>query len=324
MTYAISVHGGANALDVAAGVLDLSQIEPPAVIEALDYERTRADLIEAFRQAYPEWNAVLESDPVVKLLEIAAYRELLLRQRINEAARAVMLSKAVGTDLDQLGANVQVSRLDGEADDRYRGRVQQGFSRLGAAGTANTYLAHAFGLGLHVADAAVTKTGDGQVTLTMLAQQTVPVSGATPDERIWGQAAWPDQPDGQDVTILARIDSGELNEARQRLEEIKAFTDDLVIRPPAVVPYTVNATLFLYPGPDRAVVLSSASTALASHLAKQRRIGFDVARSGIMAALSVPGVQSVMLSSPATDLPVSSMEIALPVDINVDVGGINV
>ena len=53
----------------------------------------------------------LESEPIVKLLEENAYRELIFRQRINEAAKAVMVAYAIDGDLDQLGANNGVSRL---------------------------------------------------------------------------------------------------------------------------------------------------------------------------------------------------------------------
>lgn len=53
----------------------------------------------------------LESEPVTKLLQENAYRELLLRQRINEAAQAVMVAYAMGGDLDQLAANYNVKRL---------------------------------------------------------------------------------------------------------------------------------------------------------------------------------------------------------------------
>ncbi len=41
----------------------------------------------------------LESEPATKLLQENAYRELLLRQRINEAAQAVMVAYAMGGDL---------------------------------------------------------------------------------------------------------------------------------------------------------------------------------------------------------------------------------
>jgi phage-related baseplate assembly protein len=53
----------------------------------------------------------LESEPVTKLLQESTYREILLRQRINEAAQAVMVAYAIGGDLDQLAANYNVKRL---------------------------------------------------------------------------------------------------------------------------------------------------------------------------------------------------------------------
>jgi len=91
--------------------IDLSRLPPPAVIEALDFEAVRAEMLADFKSRFPGFTADLESDPVVKLIETAAYRELSLRQRINEAARAVMLATSNGTDLDHLAALYGVQRL---------------------------------------------------------------------------------------------------------------------------------------------------------------------------------------------------------------------
>ncbi len=104
--------------------IDLSQLPAPNVIEPLDYEtilaERKARLIalhpEEEREAVAELLA-LESEPTVKLLQENAYRELLLRQRINEAARAVMIAFANDEDLDQLGANLNVKRLVLDAGD---------------------------------------------------------------------------------------------------------------------------------------------------------------------------------------------------------------
>lgn len=73
-------------------IIDLSQLPEPEVIENLDFETIYQQLLGDFREAMAgEWTAEVESDPVLKLLQLAAYRELLLRARINDAARAVML-----------------------------------------------------------------------------------------------------------------------------------------------------------------------------------------------------------------------------------------
>ncbi len=91
--------------------IDLSQLPAPNVVETLDYETLLAErkatlisLYPADEQASVARVLALESDPLVKLLQENAYREVILRQRINEAAKAVMVAWANGSDLDQLGA----------------------------------------------------------------------------------------------------------------------------------------------------------------------------------------------------------------------------
>ena len=48
---------------------------------------------------------------MVKYLEENAYREVIWRQRVNNAAKAVTLAYAEGSDLDVIGANFNVERL---------------------------------------------------------------------------------------------------------------------------------------------------------------------------------------------------------------------
>ncbi|PTE18480.1 baseplate assembly protein, partial [Cereibacter changlensis JA139] len=93
--------------------IDLSQIPAPDVIEPLDFETILAGLKAAIIADAPELAGVLalESEPVVKLLEVMTYRSLLDRARVNDAARAVMLATATGADLDNLAALLGVSRL---------------------------------------------------------------------------------------------------------------------------------------------------------------------------------------------------------------------
>jgi phage-related baseplate assembly protein len=98
--------------------IDLSALPRPAVVETLDYETVLAELRADLLRLYPAAAEVidLESEPLIKLLQVAAYRELVIRARINDAARAVMLGWAVGTDLDNLAARYDLARLPGEDD----------------------------------------------------------------------------------------------------------------------------------------------------------------------------------------------------------------
>src|SRR5690554_5690605 len=104
--------------------IDLSQLPAPEVLEELNYEQILAARKAALVALYPseeretiERLLDIESEPLAKLLQENAYRELLLRARINDAARAVMLAHAQGTDLDQIGANYGVERLMIDAGD---------------------------------------------------------------------------------------------------------------------------------------------------------------------------------------------------------------
>jgi len=91
--------------------IDLSKLSPPNVVEQLDYEVILSAMIADLIVRDPVFTALVESDPAYKILEVAAYRELLLRQRVNDAAKAVMLAFAGRADLDQIGANFNVARL---------------------------------------------------------------------------------------------------------------------------------------------------------------------------------------------------------------------
>ncbi len=72
-------------------VIDLSQLPAPQIVDVPDFETLLAERKAEFVALHPkdEQEAVirtleLESEPVTKLLQENAYRELLLRQRINE------------------------------------------------------------------------------------------------------------------------------------------------------------------------------------------------------------------------------------------------
>ncbi len=85
-------------------VIDLSQLPAPDVVETLDFEAILAERKATLISLYPEdeqeavaRTLTLESDPLVKYLEENAYREVILRQRINEAAKAGMVAYAIKT-----------------------------------------------------------------------------------------------------------------------------------------------------------------------------------------------------------------------------------
>ena len=92
--------------------VDLSALPAPPVLEDLDFEQAYAEELAAFRLYMGDnWTAELESDPVVKLLELGVYRRIQNRARVNDGAKALMLAYAIEGDLDQLAGNVRLQRL---------------------------------------------------------------------------------------------------------------------------------------------------------------------------------------------------------------------
>ena len=148
---------------------DLTQLPPPEVVENLDFETIlqvhRADLL----ARYPEAAAVidLESEPLNKLLQAHAYRELLYRQRVNEAARAHLLAFATGADLDHKAAFYGLTRLAGESDERLRARVQLRIKSLAGNGTREAYELTAMTASQNVRDARATQPFPGRVHLLL-------------------------------------------------------------------------------------------------------------------------------------------------------------
>ncbi len=147
--------------------LDLSALPAPAVVEALSFERIVTALLADLRERYPDFTAVVESDPAYKILEVCAYRELLLRQRVNDAARANMLAYAGGADLDNLAALFGVGRQEGETDDELRRRTPAALAGISVAGPRAAYRAIALRSPV-VRDVHVASPQPGAVTMTVL------------------------------------------------------------------------------------------------------------------------------------------------------------
>lgn len=291
--------------------LDLSQLPAPGVVETIDFEVILAQMIADLQARDPVFSALVESDPAFKILEVAAYREVLLRQRVNEAARAVMLAYAGGPDLENLAALFGVTRLTIdpgnpaavppvpptlESDADFRRRVQLSLEGFSTAGPAGAYVFHALSANGDVLDASATSPSPGDVLVTVLS-------------RTGSGAASP--------ALVAAVD------AALSADDVRPLTDNVVTQSATIVNYTITATLYFYSGPDRAVILAAAQAAATKYAADQHRIGKDVTLSGIYAALHQPGVQRVDLVSPTANVVISPTQASWCLSINLTDGGVD-
>ena len=250
---------------------DLTQLPPPEVVENLDFETIlqvhRADLL----ARYPEAAAVidLESEPLNKLLQAHAYRELLYRQRVNEAARAHLLAFATGADLDHKAAFYGLTRLAGENDERLRARVQLRIKSLAGNGTREAYELTAMTASQNVRDARATQPFPGRVHLLLWCHDAAQAE-ATLATVVAAINADDGRPLGVPVTVAL---------ARARAINITAAIEREAGAPADLA--------------QRLVVT------LADALAAYARLGRDVPRSWITARLHTAQVAAVRFPDPA-------------------------
>jgi phage-related baseplate assembly protein len=264
--------------------INLSGLAPPDIIETLDYEAIvtamRNDLVERF----PLIAGVidLESEPARKLIEAFAYRELRLRARINDAARAVLLASSYGTNLDHLGALFATARQEGESDARFRRRIQLAPEAFSVAGPEGAYQYHALTVAPWARDVSAVARRPGVVRVTVLKEGADSAPTLTEREAI---------------------------RLHLKDEAVRPLTDVVEVVAPIIRRTRIVARLTLYPGPDGEVVRQRALAAATSWVEKNRMLGMNLRRSALFAALHQEGVHSVELISPAADLVLDVTEV---------------
>lgn len=299
-----------------SGTIDLSQLPPPVVVEPLDFETLFAQRKAAFIAMYPEdeqeeiaRTLELESEPITMLLEENCYRELLLRQRVNEAARAVMLAYSTDSDLDNLAVNFNVERLTiqeeddsvtppieavMESDADLRTRTQQAFEGLSVAGPTAAYEFWGRSADGRVADISAVSPTPACVTISVLSREG----------------------DGTASDDLLSVVAAALND-----EEVRPVADRVTVQSAEIVPYQIDATLYIYPGPEAEPVRQASEQQLQAYIAAQNRLGRDIRLSAIYAALHVEGVQRVELAQPVADIVLSDYHASHCTEYTITVGG---
>jgi phage-related baseplate assembly protein len=198
--------------------INLATLPPPNVVETLSYETIVREMRAAAGVVDPSAFADLrESDPAMKLIEVFAYRELLLRARVNDAASQSLVATATGTGLDNLGAWLGVTRkvLDPgdpangipptyESDDDFRDRIVNAPQAWSVAGPRSAYEALALEADELVADAYATSPNPGEVSVFVMEADAAVAQQSTIDAVLAYLSAESRRP----LTDLVTVSSG--------------------------------------------------------------------------------------------------------------------
>lgn len=276
--------------------INLSNVPAPQVVETLSYETILSELLSDLQARDATFTGLVESDPAYKILEVSAYRELIIRQRINDSAKSIMLAYATGYDLEQLGANFGVTRktliegnpnanppieavLESDVDLRYR--IQTSLNSLSTAGPKSSYLYHALSVDgvKDVAVAGPPTVSAGNVRVTVLSA----VGNGTPS------------------TELINAVNSKLNS-----DEIRPLTDLVTVIGATIVPYNLNITIYTKPEWDAEIIKEQARANILAYCESVRKVGWSVRRTGIHSAGFVSGVERVTINSVGDSLPSGS------------------
>jgi len=287
--------------------IDLSRLPAPDVIQPISYQDIRAEMVARVKSLIPEFDDTLESDPAVKVLEVAAYFRMLDRQAANDSCLAVMLPYAMGADLDQIGARFGVTRFElapadpdsgtpavMEDDEAFRQRIVLAPEGYSVAGPAGSYIKHARDADPDVLDASASSPSPACVTVHVLSRTG---DGTASPELL--------------ATVAAALNA----------ETVRPVGDRLTVESAAIVPYAIEAELTFLPGPDASIVLAQAQARAEAYAAEQHRFGRDITLSGIFAALHVAGVHNVALALPVADIVIDDGEASHCTAITLTSGG---
>lgn len=259
---------------------ELANLPAPELIEELNFETRLSSFLTLL---VTEMNAVgiqydvdeMESDPAKILLEVAASIDINLRQRINEAVRANLLPYAYGGDLDILAQFYDVTRLDGEDDERLRRRVVLAIRGRSPGGTVPRYSAVAMAADVRVSNVNVYTVGKSPIVYVAVFSSE---AGGVPDQ-----------------PMLDAVD------AALQHPEVRMVSDTIVVQSGISAVANIVADVWLTPQASTTILVAM-EEALRSAWAIDGEMGRDLTKSYIAAKLMLDGVQDIVVTSPAASI----------------------
>lgn len=268
--------------------INLANVPLPAVVEVLSFEEILVDMQDDLIERFPDIEPALqlESSIANKLMQVFAYRELLLRARVNDAAKALMLATAGGTDLDNFAADFGMERLvigeddDGnpiyESDDDFRNRRNLAPDGYAAAGPENAYRFFAL-------------SADGKV------KQAEAIKGEN---------------NRCDVILLGRDGDGEVSqEIVSKVYDAlspktrRPLTDSVYVRSAAIVHQPIKVNITVQTGPDPVTIAAKAKASIEKYAQDRASIGAVLRVDGIIgAAHSGNALESAVVIEPEADV----------------------
>lgn len=251
----------------------MADLPRPAVIEEISHETilsTRlARTVEIFQADGIDYDVGhLEHDTVKHQLVENSEREVNIRARINDAARANVLGFSKGVDLDHLARFHDVIRMPGEHDGRLEERVRLAIQGRSTGGTEPRYKGIAMAADLRVKDVAIYTIGRNPT--------------------LYAAVFSADNNGVADPELVAKV-AAALSDPTTRMAN-----DTIVVEPAARIMANVVADIWLLPT-AKAAVIEQIEPAVRAAWSATMALGRDLTNDWLTAAMRLPGVQRAVV-----------------------------
>ncbi|PHR20385.1 MAG: hypothetical protein COA37_15235 [Hoeflea sp.] len=290
--------------------IDLTLLPKPDAVEAADHatilnarlQELKARLFEGGISFDVE---MIKPDPFVLNERHAAFQDMLLRKRINDAALATTLAYATGADLDHKAAELGVVRKVVEADPDaippvagsiesdtdLRRRRQLAIEALSTAGPVGAYEFFTLAAHPHVSDVAVYDPhselcGEGEVLCVIASSQ----GDGVPTDLVLDSVA--DFLDAREINYAV---SDQRIRDLDRRQKLRPLNDRVIVEACSGLDYSITALLKIPFGPDPELVRTEAEKRLLAYLCSRRQIARIISDSAIAAAVHVADENGVAM-----------------------------
>lgn len=269
--------------------MDISKLAEPNFIDR-DADKITAELVAKYEEFSGKPLYPAQADRL--MIDVIAYREMLIRNSINEAAKQNLIAFASGVMLDYLGDFFGVVRLNAETDEQLRTRIRLAPESYATTGSRQAYRFHTLSTDAAIIDCDAVRGDNGNIYIYIL----------TPD----GQAS----PD----LIQAVLDNTSDEKKRPLSDRV-----DVIAGQALEVQLTIKVTPLASANPQ--TVLNNARVNAQVFADKRRiKLGKDIVPSQIIDALSSDDIWQVEVLTPAAPIVVKPWQWANITDVTVTLG----
>lgn len=277
---------------------ELSHLPAPELIEELSYDRLLETAIDRLKIEFQHANVAfdvskLEANPARIIMRESAYKELNLRQRINDAMRSVLLAFARGSDLDNFVAH-KTTRMDAEDDQRLVTRYLLLMQGSSTGGTAERYEAEAMGADVAVSQAFCYTVGKSPIVYVSIT-----------DESAGGIAA---------ASLVEKV------QTRLEQRSIRLVGDRIIVLAAVRQIVDVSARVWISER-SSTLIIDQLPLILKTAWSKRQRLGLDLTLSYLTSQLMAEGVHNIELDAPQVDIIAGEHEAIAIGDVSIQYMG---